>query len=430
MARPVTSSDERIDALRGRSLADRYQLGDLRAHGALSVVYDGTDVVLQRRVAVKVAPLAHADAYRDALNATAALSYPAFLATYDVFEQDGLLYLVQEYIDGRPLSAYEAEGAPTRRAVALALQLARAVAYAHQHDLPHGDLTPSAILIDRTAFAHINNVRLPADWDYFLRVAASVERSGLAPSAEATIDTLHGDTLLRDVWAVGVALWSLITQPAQDGVARDFREDVTLDTRQLVERTLHLAHPQAITTAEALELELERIDEDLTRAATRQRDTLPLAIRTFREGGSGRDGGMATGLRRLIEAPADRLVDERLPDAPTYPGVTDPMSLDRSQTRPADDAWFAGRNPLLQYQPPAYQSRGEIARDGGVGTARYQRGGGPRVARDPNPAWPMEYARANDATVLRPWVWTLIGVALFVAFFLVGYLMFPQLRLF
>ncbi len=429
MARPVTSSDERIDALRGRSLADRYQLGDLRARGALSAVYDGTDVVLQRRVAVKVAPLEHADAYREALNATAALSYPTFLATYDVFEQDGLFYMVQEHIDGRPLSAYEEDGAPTRRAVALALQLARAVAYAHQHDLAHGDLTPSAILIDRTAFAHINNVQLPADWDYFLRVAASVERSGLTPSAEETIDALHGDAWLRDVWAIGVALWSLITRPTQDEAGRVFREDVTADVRQLVERTLNATHQQSITTAEALALELERIDEDQSRGASRQRDTLPLAIRAFREERSGRDAGMAMGLRRLIEASNDRPADERLPDAPTYPGATDPMTLDRNQTHPADNAWFAGGHPLLQYQPPAYQSRGEVPREGAE-RARYQHGAAPRVAQGPNPAWPMGHARGQDATMLRPWVWTLIGIALFIGFFLIGYLMFPQLRLF
>ena len=428
MATPVTSSDERIDALRGRSLADRYHLGELCAHGALSVVYEGTDVVLQRRVVIKVAPLAHADAYREALNATSALSYPAFLATYDVFEQDDLLYLVQEYIDGRPLSAYEADGAPARRAVALALQMARGIAYAHQHDLAHGDLTPAAILIDRTAFAHINNVRLPPDWDYFSRMAASVERSGLTPSAQATVATLHEDEFRRDVWAIGAVLWSLITRPTNDGDTRGYREDVTPEARQVVERTLDVAHAGAILTAEALALELEQVDEKLTRGASRQRDTLPLAIRAFREEGSGRDAGMATGLRRLIEAPYERLEDERLPDAPTYPGVTDPLAVDRNQTRPADDGWFGGRQPLLQYQRSAYQSRDLGVRDN-VERPRYQRGGmPPRAAQEPNPAWPVE--RGVGVTALRPWVWTLIGVALFVAFFLIGYLMFPQLRLF
>ncbi|HZC05993.1 MAG TPA: protein kinase [Ktedonobacterales bacterium] len=426
----MTGSDERLDALRGQSLADRYQLGDIRAHGALSIVYNGTDVILQRPVAIKVTPLERASAYREALNATAALSYPAFLATYDVFEQDGLLYQAQEFIDGRPLSAYLVEGTPTRRAVSLALQLARALTYAHQHDLTHGDLTPSAILIDRNATAHINNVRLPADWEYFTETATSVERSGLSASAAGVLTALRDDERQRDVWSVAAALWFLLTHTESVGEdqTRIFHEDVTPEIRDVVTRTLDVAHERALTSAEELALALEQIDGVLTRGAARQRDTLPLAIRAFREERSAGAAGMATGLRRLVELP-----DERLAGASTYFGETDPIALDRSQTRPADDAPYLGYQSPLRYRPPAYQALADNNDNFNAlrsKRARSLRDGALDAPLDPNPAWAMDYANRRDGSVMRPWAWTLIGIALFVAFFLIGYLMFPQLKLF
>ncbi|HEY7851109.1 MAG TPA: protein kinase [Ktedonobacterales bacterium] len=425
----MTVSDERLDALSGRQLAGRYQLGELRATGAYCVVYDGQDAVLARPVAIKVAPIEGADAYREALNATAGLSYPAFLAIYDVIEQDERLYLVQEFIDGRPLSAYLADGAPARRSIALALQVARAIAYAHQHDVTHGDLTPAAILIDRSAVAHLNNLRLPPDWDYFTAVAASVALSGLAPSAEATVAALRDDERVRDVWSVGVALWSLIThatgeQEAAGAVApRAYREDAAPEIQALLARALDVSHERRIISADELALALEALDEAL--AATPQRDTLPLAVRAYRESRTLGDAGMATGLRRLIERR-----DGHLPEAETYPGTTDPMALDTSATRPADDGLYAAAAPLLQYQPRPYQGPGRSVAPAPRGRGG-ERSGWVDAPPDVNPVWPVGYvAGGSAASVMRPWVWTLIGLALFLAFFLIGYLVFPQVKLF
>jgi serine/threonine protein kinase len=427
----VTVSDERLDALSGRQLAGRYQLGELRATGAYCVVYDGQDAVLARPVAIKVAPIEGADAYREALNATAGLSYPAFLAIYDVIEQDERLYLVQEFIDGRPLSAYLADGAPARRSVALALQLARAVAYAHQHDVTHGDLTPAAILIDRSAVAHLNNLRLPPDWDYFSAIAASVALSGLALSAEEIVAALRADERMRDVWSVGAALWPLITRAngeigATGAVApRAYREDVTPEIQAMLARVLDVTHERRIVSADELALALEALDETLAQAATPQRDTLPLAVRAYRQSRDLGDAGMATGLRRLIERR-----DGHLPEAETYPGTTDPMALDTSATRPADNGLYASAAPLLQYQPRPDQGPGRYAAPAPRGRGN-QRPGWADAPPDMNPVWPVGYVAGGDAaSVMRPWVWTLIGLALFMAFFLIGYLVFPQVKLF
>lgn len=436
----VTERDERLDSLSGLWLANhRYQLGGFRAAGALCAVYDGLDDVLSRAVAIKVAPLSSVDTYQEALITTAGLSYPAFLAVYDALVQDERLFLVQEYVDGRPLSAYLADGTPVRRGVALALQMARAIAYAHQHDLTHGDLTPAAILIDRNAVAHINNLRMPPDWDYFAETVSALEQSDQAAPREETLAALRDDERLRDVWSVGAALWALISRGESDpaggaGVSakRVYREDVPPDVRETLVRTLNIAHPRRIAGADELALALEGLDEALSRGVAR-RDTLPLALRAYRTSRAAGDAGMATGLRRLIERH-----DEVSTDSPTYPGMTGPMSLDTSETRPADDVLMAAGAPLrYQQRPPAPRARRESQRPQ-EGAARpasqvaHGRGAGAfDVGPDLHPGWSAEYALDDEGGhVMQPWVWALIGVALFVAFFLIGYLVFPQLKLF
>ncbi|MDE3229506.1 MAG: protein kinase, partial [Chloroflexota bacterium] len=259
----VVASDEQLAQLSGAQLAERYRLGPVCGQGALCVVYAADDMLLRRPVAVKVCPLEAAGAYREALEASSSLSYPAFLAVYDVIEQDGYYYVIQEYIDGRPLTQYLADGAPARRGVALLLQVARAIAYAHQHNLAHGDLVPSAIMIDRQAMAHVNNVCLPTDWEYFSDAVAAAALSEIVPDPEATLTAMRADERTRDVWAIGAALWLLLTQPIGEAQAphhvapRAYHEDVTPEMQELLARVLDLTHMRRLVTAEALALALE-----------------------------------------------------------------------------------------------------------------------------------------------------------------------------
>lgn len=437
---PVTVSDERLESLGGLLLAERYQLGAVRANGALCVVYDAQDVVLRRPLAIKVASQEQASVYREALNATAGLSYPAFLAIYDALEQDEHYFLAQEYIDGQPLSAYMASGVPARRGVALALQMARALAYTHQYDLAHGDLTPTALLIDRNAVAHINNIRLPADWEYFDALASAVEQSGLASASAETSARLRDDERLRDVWATGAALWSLVTRPrdaeATDDLAaaRTYRDDVTPELQETLARTLDLGHTRRIAEAGELALELEALDLALTREAHQQRDTLPIAIRSFRASRE-MSGNVQVTDRRF----AAGRHDYSLANAPTYPRVEEQPTLDPAATQPSDDVMFAASAPVLQYQSP--RNRRASRHDGydpydhfdghAAPTTPGAHGQSPRQWPEPNPAMRIAYAGGvSGARIMRPWVWTFIGVALFVAFFLIGYLIFPQFKLF
>jgi serine/threonine protein kinase len=86
--------------------------------------------------------------FRTEAEAVARLHHPNIVQIHDVGEQDGLPYLVLEYVEGGPLARQLAgTPLPARQAAGLVETLARAVQYAHEHGVVHRDLTPGNILI-------------------------------------------------------------------------------------------------------------------------------------------------------------------------------------------------------------------------------------------------------------------------------------------
>jgi hypothetical protein len=139
----------------GRLLAGRYRLVAPIARGGMAEVWEGEDGVLSRPVAVKVlqAHLA-ADAVflerfrREAVTA-ARLAHPSIVATFDTGYDQGTAFIVMELIRGRNLRQWlDAHGRmEPAMAVAVAAQVADALAYAHQAGLIHRDIKPANILL-------------------------------------------------------------------------------------------------------------------------------------------------------------------------------------------------------------------------------------------------------------------------------------------
>lgn len=284
----------------GRELLGRYQVGELLAQGALCPVYQGEDTVLRRPIIVKVAAADLIEAYRDALHLTAAFTHPAVVVSYDAIAQDERLFLIQEYVQARPLAAYARDGIPSARAVDLASQITRALAYAHAHDIIHGDLSPSAVLVDRQATVRINNFGLPADRTYFTKQAQAVRDSYLssdgdvidldAPTVAREATSLHAHPLTAadDVRAVGLLLWQVLSEQAQrsgpvGAPVRRFRRDVPLALRDLVTRTVLSDHPNPVSSAETLLAELEELAAVLASERTVNAELTPPALRVARE---------------------------------------------------------------------------------------------------------------------------------------------------
>ncbi len=412
--------DPREDTLKATWLANRYQVAGLRAQGAFCLVYQGQDTVLQRPVAIKAPFATHADMYRATLTQTAALAHPAFLALYDVIEQDGALFLAYEFVEGRPLASYIATGLPLRRALALVLQVTRALAYAHAHGVTHGDLTPSAILIDHAAVARVANVGLAADDAYFDDVATSAYASGVADDPDITASLLSERVERLDTWAAAALLWQLITDADIEksflARVRSYRADTPDQLRDIIERAMRVSHPNAISTAESLGIELAALNDALAANNVVGEESTPpmiLALRSARKHATGAVTGAAVDVAGVRwRGMSARGVS---PTATTSYGDPDDGALaqdDPNITQPAGDAGYEAQAPRLRLP-----SRSTSVTDPRLPGAQYA------AAQETQP-W-----RAEARGRLSGWLWALISLAVFALCFLAGFFLAPAIPL-
>lgn len=146
--------EEREGALVGRQLGT-YGLLRLIGAGGMAEVYLAQDINLERQVAVKVLPhvLAADPAYvarfRDEGRRVANLNHPHIVPVYSAGEQDGLLYMVMPFFQESLRDRMQRAGRPSpSQAISLVLQIADALAAAHQVGIVHRDVKPENILID------------------------------------------------------------------------------------------------------------------------------------------------------------------------------------------------------------------------------------------------------------------------------------------
>ncbi len=122
--------------------------------GGMGTVVLAEDTRLGRHVALKTVSGAQAGTsggraqLLDEARAAAALTHPAIAAVHDVIEHDGNIAIVFELVEGETLAARLAKGPlPEEQAVAIAVQIADALAVAHGARVLHRDLKPSNIML-------------------------------------------------------------------------------------------------------------------------------------------------------------------------------------------------------------------------------------------------------------------------------------------
>ncbi len=136
-------------------LAGPYLVQEELGRGGMGHVYLAVDTRLGRQVALKVLPPDWSDdphrraRLRLEARAAATLSHPGIATVYALDDIDGHLCIVGEYIKGRTLRDLIANARPSlRRAVDIAIQLARALDAAHRQHVVHRDLKPENVMID------------------------------------------------------------------------------------------------------------------------------------------------------------------------------------------------------------------------------------------------------------------------------------------
>ncbi|HEX2578523.1 MAG TPA: protein kinase, partial [Aquihabitans sp.] len=152
---PSTSPGSPADGLTGRVLGGRYRLNHPIASGGMAEVWEATDQVLARRVAVKILHphLARDESFvrrfRGEAIAAARLAHPSIVSVYDTLAEDGINAIVMELVNGTTMRADLDQHGPLQLAAVLAIgtQVADALGAAHASGLVHRDVKPANILL-------------------------------------------------------------------------------------------------------------------------------------------------------------------------------------------------------------------------------------------------------------------------------------------
>jgi len=139
-------------------LLGRYEVVAELGKGAMGVVYQANDPMLNRMVAIKTINMEEAGHegmaeyearfYTEA-KAAGGLNHPNVIIIYDIGKSGHLVYMAMEFIEGRELREMLVEGQPlpVLQAVEIAAQVGEGLAYAHQHNVVHRDIKPANIMI-------------------------------------------------------------------------------------------------------------------------------------------------------------------------------------------------------------------------------------------------------------------------------------------
>jgi len=139
----------------GKSLG-RYQVIEQLGAGGMATVYKSFDASLERYVAIKVIRTDQGrdkefyERFRREAKALAKLSHPNIVKVLDYGEHEGMPFLVMEFIAGGALKRKAGVAMPWQEAARLLVPIARALEYAHKHNIIHRDVKPANFLISES----------------------------------------------------------------------------------------------------------------------------------------------------------------------------------------------------------------------------------------------------------------------------------------
>lgn len=139
----------------GSFLSDRYEILSKVGAGGMSDVYKAKDHILSRFVAIKVLKQEFSEdssfvtKFRAEAQSAAGLEHPNIVNIYDVGSENGLYYIVMEYVEGITLKTYiEKKGQLSfKESASIAIQVARGIEAAHNKNIIHRDIKPQNIVI-------------------------------------------------------------------------------------------------------------------------------------------------------------------------------------------------------------------------------------------------------------------------------------------
>src|SRR5215469_4874499 len=134
-----------------------YEIVSVVGAGGMGEVYRAKDTRLDRSVAIKVLPSQLASdpekrqRFEREARSISTLSHPHICTLHDIGHQEGVHYLVLEYLEGETLEKRLEKGSlPTQEALKYAIELADALDKAHRQGIVHRDIKPANIMVTKS----------------------------------------------------------------------------------------------------------------------------------------------------------------------------------------------------------------------------------------------------------------------------------------
>lgn len=200
----------------GTYLADRYEIVSKIGAGGMSDVYKAKDHVLGRFVAIKVLKPEFSEdrgfvaKFRTEAQSAAGLEHPNIVNIYDVGSEEGLHYIVMEYVEGITLKTYiEKKGQLSfKEAVSIAIQVARGIEAAHNKQIIHRDIKPQNIMISTEGKVKVMDfgiARAASSNTVSSDVMGSVHYSSPEQARNGFVDGRS------DIYSLGIVMYEMVT---------------------------------------------------------------------------------------------------------------------------------------------------------------------------------------------------------------------------
>ncbi|MDD3570722.1 MAG: protein kinase [Lachnospiraceae bacterium] len=202
----------------GTVLSGRYEIIEKIGTGGMAVVYRAKDQKLDRNVTVKVLKeefVGDEDfkaRFKTEARAAAKLSHPNIVNVYDVGDDNGVQYIVMEYVHGDTLKQVIVNSAPFDTVVTLsiAVQMASALAHAHKNGVIHRDIKPHNILVSVDGTIKIT--------DFGIARAAAVSTVTTTSNALGSVyyfspEQARGGYVdsKSDIYSLGITMYEMLT---------------------------------------------------------------------------------------------------------------------------------------------------------------------------------------------------------------------------
>ena len=210
--------------MQGQQLGN-YKILDKLGEGGMGEVWRARDERLNRTVAVKILPSDVADdplrraRFEQEARTLGALSHPNIVAVFDVGQTSGRAFIVSELVNGESLRAIVDRGAlPARKLIDYAVQIAEALAAAHQEGIIHRDLKPENVMVTGSGLVKVLDFGLAKQHaaptaDRSATIAISQPGMVMGTAGYMSPEQVRGEAAdaRSDIFSLGCVLYEMIT---------------------------------------------------------------------------------------------------------------------------------------------------------------------------------------------------------------------------